>query len=48
VEAWEPDPRSADAVGRDFADVAPLSGTFVADAAGNLLFVRKRLSEWAG
>ena len=36
------------AVGCDYADVAPLSSTFVADAAGDQLFVRKRLSGWAG
>jgi transglutaminase-like putative cysteine protease len=55
VEAWDPthDRPAGDgyvtvAVGRDYADVAPLSGTFVANAAGNQLFVRKRLSEWAG
>ena len=55
VEAWDPthDRPAGDgyvtiAVGRDYADVAPLSGTFVANAADSQLVVRKRLSEWAG
>ena len=54
VEAWDPthDRPAGDgyltvAVGRDYADIAPMSGTFVAadatDAAGQL-FVRKRLA----
>jgi transglutaminase-like putative cysteine protease len=51
VEAWDPthDRPAGDgyltvAVGRDYADVAPLSGSFVADDAAGQLFVRKRLT----
>lgn len=52
VEAWDPthDRRAHDgyltiAVGRDYADVAPLSGSYIADRATGHLFVRKRLVE---
>lgn len=51
VEAWDPthDRRAGDgyltvAVGRDYADVAPLSGTYVADHAADRLSVTKRLT----
>jgi transglutaminase-like putative cysteine protease len=54
VEAWDPthDRPAGDgyltvAVGRDYADIAPMSGSFVADGAGGAagqLFVRKRLA----
>jgi len=50
VEAWDPthDRRAGDgyltvAVGRDYADVAPLSGTYVADHPADDLTVTKRL-----
>jgi transglutaminase-like putative cysteine protease len=50
VEAWDPthDRRADDgyltvAVGRDYADVAPMSGSYVADQATGRLTVRKRL-----
>ena len=51
VEAWDPthDRRVGDgyvtvAVGRDYGDVAPLTGSYVADRATGHLSVRKRLS----
>jgi transglutaminase-like putative cysteine protease len=50
VEAWDPthDRPAGDgyvtiAVGRDYADVAPLSGSYIADHATGQLSVRKRL-----
>jgi transglutaminase-like putative cysteine protease len=50
VEAWDPthDRRVGDgyvtvAVGRDYADVAPFSGSYIADHATGHLSVRKRL-----
>lgn len=50
VEAWDPthDRRTDDgyltvAVGRDYADVAPLSGSYVGDGIAGRLTVRKRL-----
>jgi transglutaminase-like putative cysteine protease len=50
VEAWDPthDRPAGDgyvmvAVGRDYGDVAPLSGSYVADRAAGHLSVRKRL-----
>lgn len=55
VEAWDPthDRRAGDgyltvAVGRDYADVAPLSGTYVADHAADDLTVTKRLTRATG
>ncbi|HMG42029.1 MAG TPA: transglutaminase family protein [Acidimicrobiales bacterium] len=54
VEAWDPthDQPAGDgyvtiAVGRDYADVAPLSGTFVATTPTSHLSVRKRLGQAA-
>jgi transglutaminase-like putative cysteine protease len=51
VEAWDPthDRRAGDgyltvAVGRDYADVAPISGAYVADAPVGHLTVTKRLT----
>jgi transglutaminase-like putative cysteine protease len=53
VEAWDPthDRPAGDgyvvvAVGRDYADVAPLSGSYVADRVAGQLSVRKRLAAW--
>jgi transglutaminase-like putative cysteine protease len=50
VEAWDPthDRPAGDsyvtvAAGRDYTDVAPLSGTYVADRAAGQLSVHKRL-----
>jgi transglutaminase-like putative cysteine protease len=55
VEAWDPthDRPAGDgymtvAVGRDYADVAPLSGSFVAASAAGRLLVRKRLVALSG
>jgi transglutaminase-like putative cysteine protease len=55
VEAWDPthDRLAGDgyvmvAVGRDYADVAPLSGSYVADRAAGQLSVRKRLVAQCG
>jgi transglutaminase-like putative cysteine protease len=51
VEAWDPthDRRAGDgyltvAVGRDYTDVAPVSGTYVADHPADHLTVTKRLT----
>jgi transglutaminase-like putative cysteine protease len=55
VEAWDPtnDRRTGDdyltvAVGRDYRDVAPMSGTYVADHPADTLTVTKALTALAG